>query len=160
GRVDLVFFYADTVSLDSMSSHIYTPTIFDSATCRQSKFRLAGENRMPTEFRNTPRYAGSRAIIIALFLGLSVTLVWVREARADTASPTSAAAAEQVAPPGPAREEHGLSQKAIDITRVFGLPITNSLVVTWIVALGLILFARVATRRMKQVPSGAQNFLE
>ena len=115
---------------------------------------------MPTEFRNTPRYAGSRAIIIALFLGLSVTLVWVREARADTASPTSAAAGEQVAPPGPAREEHGLSQKAIDITRVFGLPITNSMVVTWIVALGLILFARVATRRMKQVPSGAQNFLE
>ena len=34
------------------------------------------------------------------------------------------------------------------------------MVVTWIVALGLIVFAQVATRNMKQVPDGAQNFLE
>jgi F-type H+-transporting ATPase subunit a len=40
------------------------------------------------------------------------------------------------------------------------LPITNSMVVSWIVALVLILFARIATRRMQPVPSGAQNFWE
>ena len=57
-------------------------------------------------------------------------------------------------------EAHGLSQSAVEIGRVFGLPITNSMLVTWIVAAGLILFARLATRRMHQVPSGAQNFLE
>ena len=34
------------------------------------------------------------------------------------------------------------------------------MVVTWVVALGLIVFAQLATRRMKQVPEGAQNFLE
>jgi len=34
------------------------------------------------------------------------------------------------------------------------------MVVSWIVAVGLIIFARVATRDMKGVPSGAQNFLE
>lgn len=34
------------------------------------------------------------------------------------------------------------------------------MVVTWIVALGLILFARVATRKMQLAPAGAQNFLE
>ena len=56
--------------------------------------------------------------------------------------------------------EHGLSQKAIDIARPFGLPITNSMIVTWIVALGLIVLARVATRRMSDVPGGVQNFLE
>ena len=56
--------------------------------------------------------------------------------------------------------EHGLSQKAVEIARVFGFPITNSMVVTWIVALGLILFAQVATRNMKEVPGGSQNFLE
>jgi F-type H+-transporting ATPase subunit a len=33
-------------------------------------------------------------------------------------------------------------------------------VVSWVVALGLIIFARIATRRMDQVPSGTQNFLE
>jgi F-type H+-transporting ATPase subunit a len=56
--------------------------------------------------------------------------------------------------------EHGLSQKAVEIARPFGFPITNSMVVTWIVAAGLILFAQVATRNMTQVPKGAQNFLE
>jgi F-type H+-transporting ATPase subunit a len=55
---------------------------------------------------------------------------------------------------------HGLSQKAVEIGRPFGFPITNSMVVTWIVALGLIVFAQVATRTMAQVPRGAQNFLE
>jgi len=59
-----------------------------------------------------------------------------------------------------ATEEHGLSQSAVEIARPFGFPVTNSMVVTWIVALGLILFAQLATRNMKQVPDGAQNFLE
>jgi F-type H+-transporting ATPase subunit a len=56
--------------------------------------------------------------------------------------------------------EHGLSQKAVEIAQPFGFPITNSMVVTWIVALGLIVFAQFATRNMSQVPTGAQNFLE
>jgi F-type H+-transporting ATPase subunit a len=60
----------------------------------------------------------------------------------------------------PANEDHRLSQQAVDIARPFGLPITNSMVVTWIVALGLIIYAWVATRNMKAVPEGAQNFLE
>jgi F-type H+-transporting ATPase subunit a len=55
---------------------------------------------------------------------------------------------------------HGLSQKAVEIWRPFGFPITNSMVVTWIVALALIAFAQIATRSMSQVPSAAQNFLE
>jgi len=61
---------------------------------------------------------------------------------------------------GATAEEHGLSQKAVEIARPFGFPITNSMVVTWMVAVALILFARVATRGMKHVPEGAQNFLE
>jgi F-type H+-transporting ATPase subunit a len=60
----------------------------------------------------------------------------------------------------PEQEEHGLSQKAAEIARPFGFPITNSMVVTWIVAVGLILFAQIATRHMKPVPEGAQNFVE
>src|SRR5262245_3935069 len=58
------------------------------------------------------------------------------------------------------QEEHVLSQKADEIIRLFGFPITNSMVVSWIVALGLIIFTRVATRRMSQIPDGTQNFLE
>ena len=56
--------------------------------------------------------------------------------------------------------EEGLSQKAVEVARVFGFPITNSMVVTWIVALGLIGLAQAATRSMKQVPDGLQNFFE
>src|SRR5215472_10646788 len=56
--------------------------------------------------------------------------------------------------------EHSLSQKAIEIARVLGFPITNSMIVTWIAAVGLIVFAQLATRKMKQVPDGAQNLLE
>jgi F-type H+-transporting ATPase subunit a len=56
--------------------------------------------------------------------------------------------------------EHGLSPKAGEIGRIYGFPITDSMLVCWIVALCLIVFVRAATRRMQQVPGGAQNFLE
>ena len=66
--------------------------------------------------------------------------------------------------PGPAdvakTEEHGLSAKAVELARPFNFPITNSMVVSWIVALGLITFAQFATRNMQPVPTGAQNFME
>jgi F-type H+-transporting ATPase subunit a len=59
-----------------------------------------------------------------------------------------------------ATEPHRLSQSAVEIARPFGFPVTNSMLVTWLVAIGLIVFAQLATRQMKQVPSGAQNLLE
>ncbi|HEY6969446.1 MAG TPA: F0F1 ATP synthase subunit A [Candidatus Angelobacter sp.] len=65
---------------------------------------------------------------------------------------------DQASPAKP--EEHGVSQKADEVGRVFGLPITNSMVVSWIVATGLIVLAQFATRKMETVPRGAQNFLE
>jgi F-type H+-transporting ATPase subunit a len=60
----------------------------------------------------------------------------------------------------PEEAEHGPSQKPVEIARMFGFPITNSMVFSWIVAVGLIVFAQVATREMKPVPDGAQNFWE
>jgi len=68
--------------------------------------------------------------------------------------------AAEAATPGAAPEEQGVSQKAGEIARPFGFPITNSMVVSWVVALGLIIFARIAMRSPKQIPSGAQNFWE
>src|SRR5689334_8916167 len=66
-------------------------------------------------------------------------------ARAEPlAEPTSSSAS--VAPAANAEEQHhGLPQSAVELGRPFGLPITNSMVLTWIVGLGLILFARRAT---------------
>ncbi|MGA7699213.1 MAG: F0F1 ATP synthase subunit A [Thermoguttaceae bacterium] len=60
----------------------------------------------------------------------------------------------------PEAKEHGLTQEAVDIAHVFGLPITNSIFVTWLTAIGLIAFAQLATRHMKLVPDGAQNVCE
>src|SRR5512135_2893663 len=60
-----------------------------------------------------------------------------------------------------AKAEHGLPQAAVPVLNKLGrLPITNSMVVSWIVAVGLIVFAQVATRQMRRVPAGAQNFWE
>src|SRR4030095_15401007 len=59
----------------------------------------------------------------------------------------------------PEQEEHGLSPKAEEVTSIFGFPITNPMILSWVVALGVIVFAQAATRRMKQVPEGVQNLL-
>ena len=57
-------------------------------------------------------------------------------------------------------QDHGLSQRAVEIAHPFGFAVTNSMVVTWIVAAALIVIAQIATRTMKPVPDGLQNFLE
>ena len=55
---------------------------------------------------------------------------------------------------------HGLPPNAV-VLKTFGpFAITNSMVVTWIVAFGLIAVAQIATKRAKLVPSGLQNFVE
>ncbi len=57
-------------------------------------------------------------------------------------------------------EHHALPPDAQEIAKVAGLPITNSMVITWTVSLGLIVLAQLGTRRMQMVPSGLQNFWE
>jgi F-type H+-transporting ATPase subunit a len=58
-----------------------------------------------------------------------------------------------------AEPEHGLPQYAVKIDS-WGSFITNSMVVSWVVAVGLIIFARAATRDMQRLPGGAQNLME
>ena len=100
------------------------------------------------------------AIVLFISLGEELTVALATESKA-AALGTSPRAAEQAASPASStEEEHGVSQKAVEIGRVFGFPITNSMVVSWIVALSLIIFVQAATWKMKQIPSGAQNFLE
>jgi len=57
-------------------------------------------------------------------------------------------------------KEEGLSTAAGDIGHIGSFRITNSMLVTWIVAIGVIVFAQLATRNMKLIPQGAQNFWE
>jgi F-type H+-transporting ATPase subunit a len=57
-------------------------------------------------------------------------------------------------------EQHTLPLHPVEVFNIAGFPITNSIVVTWIVALTLIVFAQIATRNIKRIPEGAQNFWE
>jgi len=60
-----------------------------------------------------------------------------------------------------ATDEHAAVPLKPDVLFHVGkLAVTNSMLVTWIVAAGMIVFAQTATRRLKPVPTGAQNFLE
>jgi F-type H+-transporting ATPase subunit a len=57
-------------------------------------------------------------------------------------------------------EAHHLPLKPDVLFEVAKLPVTNSMVVTWIVAAGIILCAQLATRKISAVPKGLQNFWE
>src|SRR6516162_816088 len=104
-------------------------------------------------------------LLPALLAGLGAVWVFADDAQLVPTSAASSVKSNHVEnsarpPVSPEPEEHGLTQEANEITRLFGLPITNSMIVTWITALGLIVFARVATRRIERVPHGVQNFWE
>jgi F-type H+-transporting ATPase subunit a len=107
-------------------------------------------------------------LFAALFMSVGTSLTVARNAAAQVGSATSTkegaghgnAERSSVSSPVAEPKEHGLPQRAVEIARPFGFPITNSMVVTWIVVAGLIILARVATRDMEQVPRGAQNLLE
>ncbi|MES2571991.1 MAG: hypothetical protein V4710_18295, partial [Verrucomicrobiota bacterium] len=73
--------------------------------------------------------------------------------------PTVEAATPHAAPHAEHAQHAGLSQDAVRF-HLGPFLVTNSMIVTWLAALGIILFARHATKQMRQVPEGAQNFWE
>lgn len=93
------------------------------------------------------------AVLIAI-LGVNVP-AFAAEA---TAHPAAVEAAHGGAD-AHAAEHHGLPVAAPEFY-IGPFPVTSSMVVTWIVALAIILFARRATKHMSEVPDGAQNFWE
>src|SRR5262245_31450295 len=69
---------------------------------------------------------------------------------------TSAFAAEA----GAATEHEGVSLKPQMLVQFRGFGITNSMLVTWIIAAGLIILAQTAMRNPKPIPGFRQNFWE
>ncbi len=59
-----------------------------------------------------------------------------------------------------AEVEPALPLKPAELVHIGKFAITNSMLVTWIVAAGIIVFAQLATRKIKPIPSGIQNFWE
>jgi F-type H+-transporting ATPase subunit a len=60
----------------------------------------------------------------------------------------------------PHSEHEAVPLKAAPLVQIGKFAITNSMLVTWIVAAGIIIFAQVAMRNIKPIPSGIQNFWE
>jgi F-type H+-transporting ATPase subunit a len=111
------------------------------------------------------RGAGLLLATIGVALGVSLAFAatsggGVADTDSTLAGSTHDQSAAPTAPDHQADAGHGLSQKAVEIATPFGFPVTNSMVVTWAVAIALIVFAQLATRTMSQVPGGAQNLLE
>jgi len=112
--------------------------------------------------------AGLLVIVVAMFLGLTVCAKLGMGTQAGVPSNAPEKVLDAAGSPEqrggtkalPEQEEHALPPKAQEVTRFFGFPITNSMIVSWVVALSVIIFAQSATRNMKQVPEGAQNLLE
>src|SRR5262245_53671336 len=57
-------------------------------------------------------------------------------------------------------DHEGLARKPQMLVQFGGFGSTNSMLVTWIIAAGIIIFAQLATRRVETIPSGIQNFWE
>src|SRR5213593_3067583 len=110
-----------------------------------------------TDLRFTPR---GRRLPIGRVAALVLAVSLMGPGAGSTFVQSEAATMKSALAASAKPEEHGPAQKAVEIARPFGFPITNSMAVSWIVAVALIIFARVATRDMKRVPSGTQNLLE
>jgi len=91
------------------------------------------------------------ALLLSLF-GLLAFGGFVANARAqESATPAASPVAEK---------HETIPLKAAPLFTIGKFTITNSMMVSWVVALGIIVFAQAATRNIKQIPSGAQNFWE
>jgi len=105
----------------------------------------------------------SGKIIFALLL---VAAFFVACAGAQSSSPELSGNATAIASPAgaqPAVEpaEAGVPSAPPEIFNVLGLPITNSMICTWIVAAIILVVVRVGTwKNIKEIPSGLQNVLE
>jgi F-type H+-transporting ATPase subunit a len=95
-----------------------------------------------------------KKVVLVLVLLAGLPLLGLA-AEAKTAN---AAAAGQ--PAATEKKEEGVSPRPLDVAQIGPFTVTNSMLVTWAVAIGLIVFAQIATRQIQAVPTGAQNFWE
>ena len=109
-------------------------------------------------------------ILVALFLFLAIPLALADKNKTGShkegdLAPTHAERGEGLSPHAPVLfygiGGHAPTDKNDPSTAKYGpLAMTNSMLVTIIVALGIILVAQLATRNVKLIPSGLQNFVE
>ena len=99
--------------------------------------------------------------IILTFLALASA----SSIQAASSTPQQSAAAvehvtHEVTAPDAHGEHHGLPANAVKVFNVGPVVITNSMVVTMLVTLALVIFAQMVSRNVRAVPTGLQNFGE
>ena len=101
-------------------------------------------------------------IILAAVLLVTLPAVLVRAATGEAAKVGSElkAAAEDVEQAAAKAEESQGLPPAAPTFQIGPFQATNSMILTWGIAVFIIIFAQIATRRIKEVPEGAQNFWE
>lgn len=107
-----------------------------------------------------------RLLKFILLAGLLVVLPFLVQAAPEHTNAAAVAASgehavavgEHAAETGHA--EHSGLPAAAPLIKVGPFAVTNSMIMTWIVAVLIIVFARFATRKIQAVPTGAQNFWE
>jgi F-type H+-transporting ATPase subunit a len=130
-------------------------TLVKNFTIRHVLSRFGQELGFAAIFRHTGSMKLLKAIVVAIcVIGFAHLGVGAEHGAVPAAE--GADAAHVSADHG----KHELTLYPIEIGRIGNLPITNSMLVTWIVAAGLIAFARFAMRTPKQIPEGVQNFWE
>ena len=101
-----------------------------------------------------------KALLTWLLLVMSLATGSVPAAAAAPAAAPVPQAKEAVAEHEATGKHEGLPAAAVDLVKKGPLTITNSMVVSWFVAAALIVFAQIAMRDVREIPSGAQNFWE
>jgi len=97
------------------------------------------------------RYFRLLPLLLSL-VGLLVLAGFATDARAQEPAPATSPAAVE--------KQEVLPLKATPLLTIGKFTVTNSMIVSWIVALAVIICAQTAMRNIKQVPTGAQNFWE
>ncbi len=99
-----------------------------------------------------------KSILTAVFLA-GLPLLASAAAAEETVSAVHHAAAGAAEHAAHAGQHEGLPAAAPHV-QIGPFSVTNSMIMTWMVALGIIIFAQIATKNLQAVPAGAQNFWE
>jgi F-type H+-transporting ATPase subunit a len=105
-----------------------------------------------------------RIILASVLLSASPLLAQTNPAvpsqEQQAVQPAMSVSAQTPAPVAQEERHEGLPSAATTDFTIAGLPVTNSMLVTWIVAICVIIFAQVSMRNVQAVPSGWQNLWE
>jgi F-type H+-transporting ATPase subunit a len=98
-----------------------------------------------------------------IFVLAFLAAIFLATANAQSPSQTNAGGLPSVSTPAnsTASADETVPSAAPAVFHVLGLPITNSMICTWIVAAIILIVVRVSTwKNIKEIPSGMQNVLE